>query len=305
MFEVPKKFDIDFGGVYRSIGRDAITSGIIRKREALDWHGGGFPLFSVSVVLRGTGAYIDASGRREPLCPGKLFFRIPGVSHSNLIDPGSNWLEFYLAFHFMKNTGGGEPHDAFLDYTEAGSPGYLKLKNMPDQDDSWVRSMCRHLFALDSQGPVRDINLSLELLNQCYDFLAFLRTAGDESQIALRALKLLTVILDSRIKGFSDEISDAVKEVIQANIKSNSPLPELLKDIPFSYPSLRRHFQMINGYSIGQYQIQCRMEKAVNMLSSGMSVKETAERLGYKNQFFFSKQFHQQIGFPPSVLKKS
>jgi AraC-like DNA-binding protein len=47
------------------------------------------------------------------------------------------------------------------------------------------------------------------------------------------------------------------------------------------------------------------MEKAVNMLSSGMSVKETAERLGYKNQFFFSKQFHQQIGFPPSVLKKS
>ena len=96
-----------------------------------------------------------------------------------------------------------------------------------------------------------------------------------------------------------------VKEIIQANIRSSSPLPELLKDIPFSYPSLRRHFMMINGYSIGQYQIQCRMEKAVNMLSSGMSVKETAERLGYKNQFFFSKQFHQQIGFPPSVLKKN
>ena len=48
MFEVPKKFDIDFGGVYRSIGRDAVTSGIIRKHEALDWRGGGFPLFSVS-----------------------------------------------------------------------------------------------------------------------------------------------------------------------------------------------------------------------------------------------------------------
>ena len=65
MFEVPKKFDIDFGGVYRSIGRDAITAGIIRKHEELDWHGGGFPLFSVSVVLRGTGTYIDAAGRSE------------------------------------------------------------------------------------------------------------------------------------------------------------------------------------------------------------------------------------------------
>ena len=111
---------------------------------------------------------------------------------------------------------------------------------MPDQDDSWVRSMCRHLFAVDSLGPVRDIDLSLELLNQCYDFLAYLRTAADESRIALRALNLLTVILDSRIKGFSDEISDAVKEIVQANIRSSSPLPELLKDIPFSYPSLRQ-----------------------------------------------------------------
>ena len=305
VFEVPKKFDIDFGGVYRSIGRDAINAGIIRKKEEIDWRGGVFPLFSVSIVLRGAGAYIDASGHREPLCSGKIFFRIPGISHSTVIDPESNWLEFYLAFHFMKDSLGGEPHDAFLDYTEVGSPGYLKLRNMPGQDDTWVRSMCRHLFALDSQGLVRDINLSLELLNQCYDFLAYLRTAGDESRIALRALNLLTVILDSRIKGFSDEISDAVKKIIQANIRSSCPLPELLKVIPFSYPSLRRHFQMINGYSIGQYQIQCRMEKAVNMLSSGMSVKETAERLGYKNQFFFSKQFHQQVGFPPSVLKKS
>ena len=34
----------------------------------------------------------------------------------------------------------------------------------------------------------------------------------------------------------------------------------------------------------------------------GVSVKETAFNLGYKDQFFFSKQFHQKLGYPPSAI---
>ena len=44
------------------------------------------------------------------------------------------------------------------------------------------------------------------------------------------------------------------------------------------------------------------MEEAVNMLMRGVSVKETAFNLGYKDQFFFSKQFHQKLGYPPSAI---
>jgi len=40
----------------------------------------------------------------------------------------------------------------------------------------------------------------------------------------------------------------------------------------------------------------------VNMLMRGVSVKETAFNLGYKDQFFFSKQFHQKLGYPPSAI---
>lgn len=38
------------------------------------------------------------------------------------------------------------------------------------------------------------------------------------------------------------------------------------------------------------------------MLMRGVSVKETAFNLGYKDQFFFSKQFHQKLGYPPSAI---
>ena len=38
------------------------------------------------------------------------------------------------------------------------------------------------------------------------------------------------------------------------------------------------------------------------MLMRGVSVKETAFSLGYKDQFFFSKQFHQKLGYPPSAI---
>jgi AraC-like DNA-binding protein len=58
----------------------------------------------------------------------------------------------------------------------------------------------------------------------------------------------------------------------------------------------------VMGHNIGEYQIQCRMEEAVNMLMRGVSVKETAFNLGYKDQFFFSKQFHQKLGYPPSAI---
>ncbi|MBR3506148.1 MAG: helix-turn-helix domain-containing protein, partial [Lentisphaeria bacterium] len=61
-------------------------------------------------------------------------------------------------------------------------------------------------------------------------------------------------------------------------------------------------FMRVMGHNIGEYQIQCRMEEAVNMLMRGVSVKETAFNLGYKDQFFFSKQFHQKLGYPPSAI---
>jgi AraC-like DNA-binding protein len=124
----------------------------------------------------------------------------------------------------------------------------------------------------------------------------------NQSKIPLEMFALITKLLKSRREDFSDRITSEIKKIILENLTDNRSLPELLKDLPLSYPSLRQHFMRVMGHNIGEYQIQCRMEEAVNMLMRGVSVKETAFNLGYKDQFFFSKQFHQKLGYPPSAI---
>ena len=51
MFELPKKFDREYSGIFRTIGRDVFSAGILKKENTtIDWQGGSFPLFSVSLV---------------------------------------------------------------------------------------------------------------------------------------------------------------------------------------------------------------------------------------------------------------
>ena len=305
MFELPKKFDREYSGIFRTIGRDVFSTGILKKENtAIDWQGGSFPLFSVSVVLRGHGTYVDEDGTEYPLMPGKLFFRIPHRKHATFIEENSRWLEFYMSCHFMSENaadyGGAQPHD-HMELDEKRE-GYLKLKNMPGQDDKWIYAMCRHIFCVNTQTPVRDIDLSLALLNECFDFISFMNNETNQSKIPLEMFALITKLLKSRREDFSDRITSEIKKIILENLTDNRSLPELLKDLPLSYPSLRQHFMRVMGHNIGEYQIQCRMEEAVNMLMRGVSVKETAFNLGYKDQFFFSKQFHQKLGYPPSAI---
>jgi len=162
--------------------------------------------------------------------------------------------------------------------------------------------MCKHVFCIHTQTPVRDIDLSLALLNECFDFITFMNNETNQSKIPLEIFSLITKLLKSRREDFSDRITSDIKKIILENLTDNRSLPELLKDLPLSYPSLRQHFMRVMGHNIGEYQIQCRMEEAVNMLMRGVSVKETAFNLGYKDQFFFSKQFHQKLGYPPSAI---
>ena len=198
MFELPKKFDREYSGIFRTIGRDVFSTGILKKENvSIDWQGGTFPLFSVSVVLRGRGTYVDEDGTEYPLMPGKLFFRIPHRKHSTFIEENSRWLEFYMSCHFMSEDaadyGGVKPPDHME--LDDKLEGYLKLKDLPGQDDSWVYSMCKHVFCINAQTPVRDIDLSLSLLNECFDFISFMNNATNQSKIPLEMFALITKLL--------------------------------------------------------------------------------------------------------------
>jgi AraC family transcriptional regulator of arabinose operon len=63
-------------------------------------------------------------------------------------------------------------------------------------------------------------------------------------------------------------------------------------------------FKELLGITVQEYQVQCRLEKAEFLLHyGGMSVTETSNALGYKDVYYFSKQFKKHFGKNPSDIR--
>ncbi len=60
------------------------------------------------------------------------------------------------------------------------------------------------------------------------------------------------------------------------------------------------------GHAPYQYQIMLKMQDATDLLlHTDLSIGEIAEKLGYKNQLYFSTAYRKQTGVSPSEMRKS
>lgn len=81
---------------------------------------------------------------------------------------------------------------------------------------------------------------------------------------------------------------------------------EMASDAGLSLSSMRRQFKLATGCSLHGYALQCRMGVARRLLAEGsLPIKNIAERLGYCDAYFFSRQFRQFSGMPPAAFRKS
>lgn len=70
--------------------------------------------------------------------------------------------------------------------------------------------------------------------------------------------------------------------------------------------TLRRRFKQATGISLHTYVLQKRLSTARSLLGeSDLPIKVIAERLGYRDMYFFSRQFHALTGTSPTLYRKS
>ncbi|MBC8139050.1 MAG: helix-turn-helix transcriptional regulator [Fibrella sp.] len=70
--------------------------------------------------------------------------------------------------------------------------------------------------------------------------------------------------------------------------------------------TLRRHFKAATGIPLHEYTLQQRLAGARSLLAdTDIPVKAIAETLGYKDVYFFTRQFRQMVGIPPATFRKS
>ena len=73
-----------------------------------------------------------------------------------------------------------------------------------------------------------------------------------------------------------------------------------------SASTLRRRFVEATGTSPHGYLLQCRAAFARELLgSTNLPVKAIADRLGYRDVYFFSRQFRQLVGVPPAAYRRT
>jgi AraC family transcriptional regulator, arabinose operon regulatory protein len=103
----------------------------------------------------------------------------------------------------------------------------------------------------------------------------------------------------ARLKKDSPSIT-ATRNYIDAHLMEPISIGRLAKLAHQSRFYFMRTFKKETGLSPVQYQISRRMSRAKELLAQGLSVKETADRVGYSDLFYFSRLFKLKTSLAPS-----
>lgn len=111
---------------------------------------------------------------------------------------------------------------------------------------------------------------------------------------------------DENIDGTSpEEVIDIIKDYIDNNYYTNIKITMFSEKYFFSIEYLTKLFKSRYGYSIYEYVLKLRMERARELLSHEENkIIDIARRLGYADNHYFSKAFRNYYGVSPSQYRK-
>ncbi len=127
---------------------------------------------------------------------------------------------------------------------------------------------------------------------------------------AIHALEaMLLELAQARTHGLGQDnnwLTRATSAIAQCVIGRDPDYEQIAAELGISISTLRRRFGQATGTSPHDYLLGLRVTAARRMLAeTTFPLKEIARRLGYRDVFYFSRQFHQLAGVPPTVYRKS
>ncbi|NMD86788.1 helix-turn-helix transcriptional regulator [Victivallis vadensis] len=265
------RFDATARSVFRCAGRLQAGTSVLNTAAAVLRSNIRNDFLNPTYILRGTGQYITATGRKIPYGPGSLMIRMPGVLHHQFHDAGE-YVDKYFAI----------PAPFFQALLEQ------KLLS-PDR-------------------PVINAGLHSWLVAR-FDGLADELAARGERELALSmgsCFGFLTEILLSvtvREPHYAEIRAGA--SLLEQNLGQRISPAEVAAKVGMTYPNFRRLFTLHLGISPAEYRIRRRIEKIQSLLkSSDLPLKEIAATFGYADIYTFSRQFSRYAGMPPGEFRR-
>jgi YesN/AraC family two-component response regulator len=114
----------------------------------------------------------------------------------------------------------------------------------------------------------------------------------------------VTESMDMRRRGKPLEIVSRSQHYLQAHFQeSDLSLTRMAEDLGVTPAYLSTVFKKAAGMSVTQHIAMLRLEKAREMIkSSRLDIREVAERVGFNDEFYFSRCFKKYFGTPPSSV---
>ena len=96
---------------------------------------------------------------------------------------------------------------------------------------------------------------------------------------------------------------DAV-EIVEQDYASELSLDDIARRVASSRRQLQRSYAEIGGTTFREHLTQVRMERAAELLARrGLTVREVAHRVGYRQPAQFAKAFRRHQGLAPSAFR--
>lgn len=204
-----------------------------------------------------------------------------------ILDAGQCLLHPPNEFHRIRSERGTEPHVLNLSFHSDSMPEYQG-----------------RIFTPDAELREELLEISMEVRSGLH--------ASDAGKLAEERVRFeywLLRALRSVGEGGATESSGALRYgeiigVMRAHIGEALSAEEIAKLCSMSLSNLKKVFTRYAGMGVARYFTEMKMQRAAELLRTGMRVGEVAGELGYSDQNYFSTVFKRIMGTPPGSYRE-
>lgn len=233
--------------------------------------------FALVYLLAGGGRY-QMRGHPVRRCQaGDLLVIFPDIAHAYGPDPGGRWSEIYVVFD-------GPVFDLWRQLGVL-SPDRAILRLMP------VKQHVKRLREIVKAGRENDPARQLEQVCILQRFLSIALARNSRRQVGGGHVP------------WPSWVSNAVEAM-----ESERPntITSIARSAGLSYESFRKKFRAVTGISPARYRNRLAMDRARKLIyEERLSNKQLADRLGFCDEFHFSRRFREWTGQSPSEFRRS
>ena len=232
--------------------------------------------YQIIYITEGEGWFESEKCKKQKIRKGTVIFLYPDNNHNYGPNINTGWTEYYIGLN-------GDYIDQLI------SKGFLAAE--------------KAIFEIGFNEKITRI------------FTDIFQYANEERPNYQKIISAMSVYLLSEVIFFSannsvevetQQLIQRVKVFVSENLSQKINWHNTSMQFGFSYSKIRKLFKSYVGISLGQYQMQVKVNKARELLNNPhYTIKEVADTLGFQNEYYFNTFFKEKVGVPPGLFRKN